>query len=178
VHAVIEEWVQHAGVPNRPPDHVQVNKGHGRLERRELWVVAGGELSAYLEQEYGWPQMRCVGQIRRLRRRLRHAAWESEQSSYWIAGGKLPPLTPAQLQTHLRRHWTIENAVFYIRDVTLDEDRLQGRAIGPALSALRNGAINLIRRTGFRYVPDARRFLPARPDLGLSLLFDKPKLEH
>ena len=175
---MIAEWVQHDGVPTRPPDDVQVNKDHGRLERRELWVVEGDELSDYLEQEYGWPQMRLVGQIRRLRRRLHHATWESEQTSLWIAGGHLPPLTPAQLQAHLRRHWTIENAVFYVRDVTLDEDRLHGRAIGPALSALRNSAINLSRRAGFRYVPDARRFIPARPDLGLSLLFDKPKLEN
>jgi len=178
VHAVIAEWIQHAGVPHRPPDHVQVDKGHGRIERRELWMVDGGELSDYLEQEYGWPQMRCVGQIRRYRRRLRHATWESEQSGYWIAGGNLPSLTPAQLQGYLRSHWTIENAIFYVRDVAMDEDRLHGRAIGPALSALRNGAINLARRTGFRYVPDARRFLPARPDLGLSLLFDKPVLEN
>jgi len=144
--------------------------------------VDGGELSDYLEQEYGWPQMRLVGQMRRLRRRLHHATWESKQTSYWIAGGNLPPLTPAQLQAHLRRHWTIENAVFYVRDVTMDEDRLHGRRApsgrGPALSALRNGAINLSRRTGFRYVPDARRFIPARPDLGLSLLFNQLKLEN
>jgi hypothetical protein len=178
VHALIEEWVQHGGVPNRPPDDVQVDKRHGRLERRELWVVEGGELSDYLEQEYGWPQMRLVGQIRRLRRRLRQSTWASEQTSYWIAGGNLPPLTPAQLQAHLRRHWIIENAVFYVRDVSMAEDRLHGRTIGPALSALRNGAINLSHRAGFRYVPDARRFIPARPDLGLSLLFDKPRLEN
>jgi hypothetical protein len=62
--------------------------------------------------------------------------------------------------------------------VTYGEDRLQARTVGPALAAVRNAALNLIRRTAFAYVPDAHRFLSARPDLGLSLLFLSPSLEH
>jgi hypothetical protein len=42
---------------------------------------------------------------------------------------------------------------------------------------LRNAAINLIRRAGFRDIPDAKRFLPARSDFGLALLFEARKLE-
>jgi hypothetical protein len=53
-----------------------------------------------------------------------------------------------------------------------DQDRLHGRAIGFSLSALRDAAINLIRRAGFHYIPDAKRFLPARSDLGLALPFE------
>lgn len=51
-----------------------------------------------------------------------------------------------------------------------DEDRLHARIIAPVLSQLRNTAINLIRREGFRYIPDAWRNFASRPDRGLSLL--------
>lgn len=53
-----------------------------------------------------------------------------------------------------------------------DDGRVALVAIGFSLSALRNGAITLIRKAGFRCIPDARRFLPAHPELGLHLLFD------
>lgn len=171
-------WLEAYGGDRRSPDHVQVNKGHGRIERRELWVTPAQELGDYLEQEFDWPGLRLCGLIRRYRRRSHQIDWESVTTDLWIAGGHLPELTAAQLQFHLRGHWTIENAVFYVRDVSYDEDRLHGRTIGFSLSAVRNAAINLIRRAGFRYIPDAKRVLPARPDLGLALLFEAQKLEN
>jgi len=157
-----------------------VDKGHGRIERRELWVVPGQELGAYLEEDYDWPALCPCGLVRRYRRQNHQEEWESVETTLWIAGGHLPePLPgPAQLQASLRHHWTIENGVFYVRDVSMDEDRLHGRRIGFALSALRNGAINIIRRLGFLYIPDARRFLSARPDRGLPLLFGNASLEN
>jgi hypothetical protein len=66
---------------------VQTNKGHGGLERRELWVVPAGELHTYLDQDFGWPVVRLVGQIRRYRRTLHQPAWESVITTLWLAGG-------------------------------------------------------------------------------------------
>lgn len=174
----MSEWVEAHGGDRRRPDHVQVNKGHGRIERRELWVTPGQELGDYLEQDFDWPGVRLCGLIRRYRRPWRQRDWTSVKTTLWIAGGNLCDLTPARIQAHLRGHWTIENAIFYVRDVSYDEDLLHGRIIGFSLSALRNGAINIIRQAGFRYIPDARRFLPARHDLGLTFLFEPPMLEN
>jgi hypothetical protein len=168
----VNAWLEAYGGDQRLPDDVQVNKGHGRLERRELWVVPAQELGDYLEQDFDWPGVRLCGLIRRYRRRTHQADWDSVRTWTWIAGGNLPDLAPDQLQSLLRRHWGIENGVFYVRDVSQNEDRLHGRTIGFSLSALRNGAINLIRRAGYRYIPDAKRFLSARTDRGLAFLFD------
>lgn len=163
------------GVDSRPPDNVQTNKGHGRVERRELWVVPAGELRSYLDKDFDWPAVQLVGQIRRYRRRLFQPDWESVITTLWMAGGtNLPDLTPSQIQYHLRAHWAIENCVFYVRDATYAEDFLHGRKIAFSLATLRNAAINLIRRAGFRYIPDARRILPATPGLDLMWLFAKP----
>lgn len=136
-------------------------------------------MTAYLQDEFGWEQVQLMGQIRRYRRRLHQNRWESVKTTLWIAGGEnLPLLSPAQLHDHLRWHWTIENRVFYVRDVSLDEDRLHGRKIGFPLSVVRNVSLNLIRRLGFRFVPDAHRSLSADPDFGLSWLFRPPPLEN
>ena len=156
------EWVALAGVAQRPPDHAEVSKGHGRIERRELWMVPVGDMEHYLTEEFDQPAVKWMVQIRRYRRRLHQSTWESITTTLWIADGNhLPEPTPAQVQAHLRRHWVIENDVFRERDVTLDEDRLHGRQIALPLSTLRNAAINLIRQAGFSFIPDARRFLPS-----------------
>ena len=175
VHDLVADWVARAGVEQRPPDHVQTDKGHGRMERRELWVVPAGALGAYLQADFAWPAVRYVGQIRRYRRQLHQTDWDSVLTTLWMAGGThCPDLTPAQLQYHLRAHWTIENSVFYVRDTSFAEDFLHGRKIAFTLSALRNAAVNLIRHAGFPYIPDAGRLLPATPGRDLMWLFGEP----
>ncbi len=161
-------WVE--AHTDREPDEVSVDKGHGRVERREIWVVESKELGEYLAQEYRWPDLKWSGRIRRLRKRIGKEEWEEEREDVWVAGGNIEDLTGERAAALLRGHWGIENAVFRVRDVDYDEDRLHGRAIGLVLSTLRNIAINLLRRAGFRYIPDGQRDMAARPDRGLSLI--------
>lgn len=52
----------------------------------------------------------------------------------------------------------------------MDEDRLHGRKIGYGLSSIRNAALNLLRTLGCPFIPDARRHLATRKNLGLPLL--------
>jgi len=52
----------------------------------------------------------------------------------------------------------------------MDADRLTGRKMGEVLSDIRNVALNLLRRLGTAYIPDARRRVAALPDFGLYLL--------
>jgi len=90
----------------------------------------------------------------------------------WIAGGALEwPLSAPQAAALLRGQWGIENGVFYVRDVTMDEDRLPGRQIAAGLSGVRNVALNLLRRlVAAPSIPSARRRVAAMPDYGLGLL--------
>jgi len=164
----VEEWV--APQVKRAPDWVEVNKGHGRIERREVWLVPSQELGVYLEAEYRWPGLRWSGRIRRYRRRLGQEAWESVKEETWIAGGSIGELSASQAGKWLRGHWEMENRVFWVRDVSYSEDRGHARATGPVLSLIRNAAISLLRRLGFRYIPDGWRAMAARPDRGLIFL--------
>ena len=162
-------WLQHEIRQGDQPDVTETNKGHGRLEKRELWIVESQELGAYLEQEYGWPGLRWSGRVKRRRRKLRQQEWQEEEV-VWIAGGAWPGLSGEQALQALRGHWEIENRVFWVRDVSGNEDRLHGRAIGFGLSVLRSIAVNIVRACGYLYIPDGWRAMAACADRGLALL--------
>lgn len=151
-------------------DGVSVNKGHGRLEQRSLWIQPCGEWSQDLWERWAWPGAQWCGWTERKRGRLGELA---EETSWhvWLAGAALPwTLTAQQASLRLRQQWAIENGVFRGRDVTYDEGRLHGRKIGVGLSSMRNAAMTLLRRYQYPYIPDAQCAVPARPSLAFALL--------
>jgi hypothetical protein len=152
------------------PDVVTVNKGHGRIEQREVWAVRSGELAAYLEQEYGWPAITWCGRIRRSRRPNHQAEWQEVEEHAWIFGSRTVPASPKAIARWLRDYWTIENNVFHILDASYREDRSHARVTGIALSKIRLTAVNLIRALGYRYIPDGWREISALPHDGLALV--------
>ena len=154
----------------REPDFVESVKGHGRVERREVWAVGASELGRYLERELGWPGVRQVGWIRRLRRPSYEAAWQQEELSTWVSSLDQAKAGPRAIAQGLRGHWAIENGVNWVRDVSMNEDRLHGRWIVLALAAIRNTAINLIRVMGYPFIPDGRREISAWPQYGVAIL--------
>jgi len=169
----IEEWLllrRPAGMQS-PPDWEEVEKGHGRLEERRLWIEpCEADMQEYLEESFAWPGVQWCGWIAR-RREVLSSGKVEEKVHVWIGGAHFVwALTAEQAAVYLRQHWGIENSVFYVRDVSMDEDRLHGRKIGYGLSSIRNAALNLLRTLGAPYIPDARRRLAARPDMGLSLI--------
>jgi hypothetical protein len=176
---LLDEWitVMQSNSEALRPDIVEVNKGHGRIERRELWAVPSGELGAYLEQEYGWPAVAWCGRIRRYRRPSNRSEPASVEEHSWVFGSRTVEASPASIAHWLRGHWTIENGVFRVLDVSYDEDRLHARKTGIALSKVRHAAINLIRGLGYRYIPDGWRGISARTDYGLALVTGRPPLE-
>jgi hypothetical protein len=154
----------------RKPDWVESDKGHGRVERREVWVVGAGELGPYLERELRWPGVRQVGWIRRYRRPSHEVAWQQKGVSTWVSSLDQAKAGPRAIAQGLRGHWAIENGVHWVRDVSMDEDRLHARKIGLVLAAVRNTAINLIRGMGYAFIPDGRREISAWPQHGVAVL--------
>jgi len=79
---------------------------------------------------------------------------------------------PALLLQYVRGHWSIENKVHYVRDVTFDEDRSQVRKRNGArvMASLRNLAISLIRMAGTHCIAKATRYLSRRVEETLRLV--------
>lgn len=145
--------------------HRTIEKGHGRLETRTL--SASTTLNAYLS----WP---ALGQVlQRTCRRVLVASGEvTEETSYAITS-----LTPQQagaavLQRLWRGHWTIENRVHHVRDVSFREDATRAfRGQTPhAFASLHNAAINLFRMAGWTRMADALRHYGARVARALTLI--------
>ena len=79
---------------------------------------------------------------------------------------------PARLLEQWRGHWGIENRVFWVRDVTMDEDRCPVRT-GSApqiMAGLRNLIISLLRMEKEPNIAAALRRRAARPSYPLSLV--------
>lgn len=174
-HGEIKEaiaLVMEEAVRQRKADVVQMEKRHGRLERRSYWWVQVDEaLRSYLGEEYGWKDVQWCGLARRRWRRLRESEWHEEEERLFVFSARDPvQISPKRLSQLARRHWHTENRVFWVLDVTYQEDRNHARRVGPQLHMLRVLAINIIRHQGFRYVPDGRRSAAARSDRGLAWL--------
>jgi hypothetical protein len=71
-----------------------------------------------------------------------------------------------------RSHWSIENKVHWVRDVTFDEDRSQVRrgAAAQVMACLRNVAMNVLRLAGSTNVARATRHVARHPEVAVRLL--------
>jgi len=81
-------------------------------------------------------------------------------------------VTPARLLTFTREHWTIENKVHWVRDVTFDEDRcrVRRRAGAHVMATLRNLVISLLRLAGATNIAAALRECAWHPARAFRLL--------
>jgi predicted transposase YbfD/YdcC len=141
------------------------NKRHGRFEIRIL------ECSTTLCDYLDWP---AVGQVvRRHCCRLNLKTGEaSEETTYAVTSLRPAQAGVAHLEALCRGHWTIENRVHYVRDVTLGEDATQvhkGNA-PTVLAALRNAILNLLRHAGWANIADALRYYAASVGRALHLI--------
>lgn len=86
---------------------------------------------------------------------------------YGIASMTSQLSPPAHLNHYSRRHWTVENRLHYVRDVTFREDSSQVRTgNAPRTTAtFRNLSINTIRYAGRANVAHARRDLRNHADV-------------
>jgi predicted transposase YbfD/YdcC len=129
----------HLEQQDTPPCAVEVDRGHGRSERRTCWVVNGPE---GIRDEALWPGLAAVCFVVRERTT---AAGTSSEAAYFI-GSRAG--TPQEYAAWVRGHWAIENKLHWVLDVTFGEDgcRLKDRNAAQNLAALRRVALALLRR--------------------------------
>jgi predicted transposase YbfD/YdcC len=143
-----------------PIGHTSTNRGHGRVEKRTLKVVA---VSAGIV----FPHAVQAIQITRKTRKLNGKKWRTELV-YAVTSLTASQATDAELAAWIRGHWCIENRLHWVRDVTFDEDRSQVRTgNGPrVMASLRNLAISIVRLAGASNIAQALRhhaWDPLRP---------------
>jgi len=153
-----------------PPQHHTVDKGHGRLEQREIWT------STAINDYVDFPHVGQVFCIRRtttdLEGNLVKGRKSTTETVYGLTSLRPEQASAATLLGYNRGHWEIENRLHHVRDMTYDEDRSHVRRGRRAhvMATLRNVAISLLRLAGAQNIAAATRHLGRKAERPLRLL--------
>lgn len=126
-HPVLAQWVD-------------LEKGHGRIDQRTVWL---DEDLRWLDETRQWPGLRSVVMVRRQRLDQPEAGATTEFYISSLAGKPLPEV--AEL---IRGHWAVENQLHRHLDVTFSEDasRVVKDQAPQNLSTLRTLALQVLKR--------------------------------
>jgi predicted transposase YbfD/YdcC len=142
---------------------IQVQKGHGRLEKRTILTSAG--LNEYLQI---WPGL---AQVFRIETIIWHGNLYTRHLRYGFTSLSPARAAPERILELLATYWGIENGLHYRRDVTLLEDatRLTVGDAGQVMAILNNFVIGLC-LAHHKNLASARRLFDAQPKRALDLL--------
>jgi predicted transposase YbfD/YdcC len=140
-----------------------LDKGHGRIERRRI------ETLARLPGMIDFPGAKQIGRIRR--ERNAKGVVTVETICFITSLPRLRGNAPTLLKL-ARSHWSIENGLHRVRDVSMGEDACTvTRGSAPqVLAALRNAVLSLLRKNKVANVARAFRRFAAHPREALALL--------
>jgi predicted transposase YbfD/YdcC len=115
----------------------QVDKGHGRLEIRRVWVLRD---VGWLAQSEQWTDLRCAVLVESERTSAKGTSKERRAYISSLEAGA------EQMAGLVRGHWQIENNLHWVLDVTFREDhsRISRRHGAENLSLIRKTAMNLL----------------------------------
>jgi Transposase len=159
-----------------PVQHVSTDTGHGRREKRTIRVLD-------VPADVDFPYARQVFLIERTTERMVYRRAKNSKKlkktmvKHCVAVLGITSLTAAQatpehLATYVRAHWSIENKIHWVRDVTFSEDasRVRTDSRPRIMATLRNLAIGLIRQAGHTKIAATIRKIRHRPHLIYALM--------
>lgn len=162
----LQEFFADEGIDRREFQYYKKsNKGHGRLETREIW--SSTQMNEWFEKEWAG-----TAQVFMIRKVVKKKEKEVIKISYGITNVPRAKADARKLLAWRRNHWQIENRLHYRRDVTLMEDASQVRTRGvpEVLAALNAGLLALMDLMGVNNVAKQMRHFCAKPHEALSWL--------
>lgn len=146
-----------------PVGSTSTDRGHGRRATRTLKIIDVPALP-------GWPEFTAIAQVAQLRRTVTRGRKRSVEVVYLITSAAHHHAPPAELAAWVNGHWSIENKLHHVRDVTFDEDRSRVRtSCSPhVMATLRNTAIGILRLAGWDNIAAALRHLARAPERAIT----------
>lgn len=136
-----------------------LDKSRGRVEKRTVWMSSEESLIKYLN----WPGLTHVFKVKREITRGKETTTEEVVGVAHLLEGFD---SAKDLNNYLRGHWSIENNLHRVRDVSFNEDKSTIR-VGNApkvMAALKNLVINIFQRGNVKSYPQAFRRFQAKPE--------------
>jgi hypothetical protein len=144
------------------------SRGHGRTEERRLSVVPATGID-FPGAQQAFRVIRYTGGLdgQRTRKEVVHG----------ITNLRAGHADAPALAGFVRGHWSVENGVHYVRDVTYREDASRARTgNAPAvLAAIRNAVTTALRLAGAASIAAARRTAALDPRTVIQLFTRRPK---
>lgn len=148
--------------------HRTVNGGHGRVEVRECWAIAGENSLSFLRGAANWTGLTTIAMVR-CRRQTEETT--RVETRYFISS---LPNDAERILHAVRSHWGIENSLHWVLDVAMSEDdsRVRKDYAPENLSRLRRMALNLLKqeKTLKRGIQGKRLKAALSPDYLLKVL--------
>jgi len=129
---------------------VELIKNKGRTERREVWISDAS--SARCE---GWAGLK---QVIKVRRRIKDKGKLRQEDAFYISSLNVNAQVFCQ---GIKNHWSIENNLHWVKDVTFKEDASKIRTANAPqnTSVFRSIAINLFRNNNYQNLAQAQRLV-------------------
>jgi predicted transposase YbfD/YdcC len=119
-----------------------VNKGHGRLEIRQCWVISDPKVLQGLRGTKNWDKLQAVAKVQAKRD---DGQKETVEDRYYLSslGGNAERLLAAT-----RTHWRIENSLHWVLDIAFreDESRIRKDHGAQNMATMRHIALNLLKQ--------------------------------
>lgn len=130
--------------PQTVGSHIEHDKGHGRIERREVSVIREVDWLSGDRRFPGELRLPGVACLVRVRADVERAGQARSETRYYISSAALDAVRAAYA---VRGHWGIENRLHWVLDVTFKEDqsRLRKGFGARNMAVVRHFALNLVR---------------------------------
>jgi predicted transposase YbfD/YdcC len=136
--------------------HQTINKGHGRIERRDCWAIDDPGILAYINDYKDWSNLSSIVKVTSQRHHLNTGKKETN-TRYFISS---LDANPQRLLDAIRAHWQIENSLHWVMDMAFREDdsRVRKDHAPENFAVIRQVALNVLKQdTSFDIGINAKR---------------------
>ena len=143
LHTQVKQWFKNAQASDfegiEYSYDVRVESGHHRREKRQVWTVSISEMGDLYKQTQ-WSGLQTIVMVIRTRH-----LWNKTTREVMFYLSSLPP-DAQQLGKAIRQHWSIENQLHWILDVTFGEDacRIRTGNAPENIALLKRWSLNLL----------------------------------
>jgi predicted transposase YbfD/YdcC len=159
--------------PQTVASHLEHDKGHGRIERREVSVIREVDWLSGDRRFPGELRLPNVACLVKVQAEAERAGQVRSETRYYISSADLDA---ARAALAVRGHWGIENRLHWVLDVTFKEDpsRLRKGFGARNMAVVRHFALNLVRAAADKKSLKLRRKRAAWATDYLNQLLEAP----
>ena len=164
VKLFMEEYSKREDILKSEEFHAEtVNKGHGRIEKRECFICRD------IDWLYGKEKWANLGGIGMIISEIQKSETKSVQKHYFIYSCK--DMTAREIMQAKRAHWSIENSLHWVLDMTFREDESRVRKDNSAEN------FNAVRQIAYNILKSDSSFKGSFPDKQFKCMLDTAYLD-